>query len=57
MQVIGAVGGTRFSIQPLVQLPVDELRSIWANWADGEAEMTIQCQSNKLRDLEKVNRL
>jgi hypothetical protein len=31
MQVIGAVGGTRFVIQPLLQLPVDELKSIWAN--------------------------
>ena len=31
MQVIGAVGGTRFSIQPLVQLPVEELKSIWSN--------------------------
>jgi len=31
MQVIGAVGGTRLTIQPLVQLPVDELKTIWAN--------------------------
>jgi phosphoribosylformylglycinamidine synthase II len=30
VQVIGAVGGTRLTLQPLVQLPVDELRSIWA---------------------------
>jgi phosphoribosylformylglycinamidine synthase len=30
-QVIGAVGGTRFIIQPLLQLPVEELRSVWAN--------------------------
>ncbi len=30
MQVIGAVGGNRFTIQPLVQLPVDELRTIWS---------------------------
>jgi phosphoribosylformylglycinamidine synthase len=29
-QVIGSVGGTRLVIQPLVQLPVEELRSIWA---------------------------
>jgi phosphoribosylformylglycinamidine synthase subunit PurL len=28
-QVIGAVGGPRFVIQPLLQLPVEELRSIW----------------------------
>jgi len=29
--VIGSVGGTRLIIQPLVQLPVDELKSIWSN--------------------------
>jgi phosphoribosylformylglycinamidine synthase len=31
MQAIGTVGGTRLIVQPLLQLPVDELRSIWAN--------------------------
>jgi phosphoribosylformylglycinamidine synthase len=31
VQAIGVVGGTRFSIQPLVQLPVEELKSIWSN--------------------------
>ena len=31
MQVLGTVGGTRLVIQPLLQLPVEELRSIWAN--------------------------
>ncbi|HET8564594.1 MAG TPA: AIR synthase-related protein, partial [Candidatus Binatia bacterium] len=31
MQVMGAVGGTRFIIQPLVQLPVEELRSVWSS--------------------------
>jgi phosphoribosylformylglycinamidine synthase len=30
MQVIGSVGGTRLVIQPLLQLPVDELRNIWS---------------------------
>ena len=30
VQVIGEVGGTRFVIQPLMQLPVDELKSIWS---------------------------
>jgi phosphoribosylformylglycinamidine synthase len=29
--VIGTVGGTRLVIQPLVQLPVEELKSIWVN--------------------------
>ena len=29
-QVIGSVGGTRFTIQPVMQLPVDELKSIWS---------------------------
>jgi phosphoribosylformylglycinamidine synthase subunit PurL len=29
-QVIGIVGGTRFVIQPLLQLPVEELRAIWS---------------------------
>jgi phosphoribosylformylglycinamidine synthase II len=29
VQVIGAVGGTRLTIQPLLQLPIDEVRSIW----------------------------
>jgi len=30
MQVIGAVGGTRFVIQPLLQVAVEELRSVWS---------------------------
>ena len=31
LQVIGAVGGSRFSIQPILQLPVDELQMIWSS--------------------------
>jgi phosphoribosylformylglycinamidine synthase len=31
MQVIGSVGGTRLVIQPLLQLPVEELRSVWSS--------------------------
>ncbi len=31
LQVIGAVGGSRFSIQPILQLPIDELQSIWSS--------------------------
>jgi len=31
MQPIGVVGGTRFVIQPLVQLPVEELKTIWSS--------------------------
>lgn len=30
MQAIGAVGGTRFVIRPLIQLPVEELKSNWS---------------------------
>lgn len=30
MQVIGEVGGSRLAIQPFVQLPVDEIMSIWS---------------------------
>ena len=30
MQVIGTVGGASFVIQPLLRLPVDELRAIWS---------------------------
>jgi phosphoribosylformylglycinamidine synthase subunit PurL len=30
LQVIGAVGGTRFIIQPLLHVPVEELRTIWS---------------------------
>jgi phosphoribosylformylglycinamidine synthase len=30
IQVIGGVGGSRFMLQPLLQLPVDEIKSIWA---------------------------
>jgi phosphoribosylformylglycinamidine synthase len=30
LQVLGQVGGTRFVLQPLVQLPVEELKSIWS---------------------------
>jgi hypothetical protein len=29
MQVLGEVGGSRLSIQSLVQLPVEEMRSLW----------------------------
>jgi len=31
MQRIGTVGGTRLTIQPLLQVPVEELRAIWLN--------------------------
>jgi phosphoribosylformylglycinamidine synthase len=31
LQTIGTVGGTRFMIQPLLQLPVEELKTIWSN--------------------------
>jgi phosphoribosylformylglycinamidine synthase len=30
MQVIGSTGGGRFVVQPLLQLPVEELKTIWA---------------------------
>jgi len=30
LQVLGTVGGTRFMIQPLLQLAVEELRGIWS---------------------------
>jgi len=30
MQVIGIVGGSRFEIRPMVQLPVEDLKTIWA---------------------------
>lgn len=30
MQVIGVVGGASFFIQPLLRLPVDELRALWS---------------------------
>ena len=30
MQVIGAVGGSQLAVQPLIRLPVDELKSIWS---------------------------
>jgi phosphoribosylformylglycinamidine synthase len=35
MQVMGSVGGSRFTIQPLLQLPVEELRAIWTNGLTG----------------------
>ena len=31
MQVIGEVGGTRFVVQPMIRLPVEELKTIWCN--------------------------
>jgi phosphoribosylformylglycinamidine synthase len=31
MQVIGEVGGSRFVVQRLIQLPVEELKSIWSS--------------------------
>ena len=30
LQVLGEVGGPRLAIQPLLQLPVEELRMAWA---------------------------
>jgi phosphoribosylformylglycinamidine synthase len=30
MQVIGVVGGASFVIQPLLRLPVEELRALWS---------------------------
>jgi len=30
MHVIGTVGGTRFTIQPIMQVAVDELKAIWS---------------------------
>jgi phosphoribosylformylglycinamidine synthase len=30
IQVLGEVGGSRLVIQPMVQLPVDEIREIWS---------------------------
>ena len=37
MQVIGTVGGSRLVIQPLLQLPVEELRAIWSTAADANS--------------------
>jgi phosphoribosylformylglycinamidine synthase len=31
MHVIGTVGGTRFTIQPIMQVAVDELKAIWSS--------------------------
>jgi len=31
LRVIGVVGGTRLIIQPVIQAPVDELKSIWSS--------------------------
>ncbi len=31
VQILGEVGGSHFVIQPLIQLAVDELKSIWSN--------------------------
>ncbi|HEV8342474.1 MAG TPA: phosphoribosylformylglycinamidine synthase subunit PurL [Candidatus Binatia bacterium] len=31
VQVLGEVGGSRFIIQPLIQLAVDELKSVWSD--------------------------
>jgi phosphoribosylformylglycinamidine (FGAM) synthase-like enzyme len=30
-QVIGTVGGARFIIEPLFQLPIEELKTIWSS--------------------------
>ena len=35
LQVLGTVGGTRFVIHPLLQLQVEELRSIWSSGLTG----------------------
>ncbi len=29
IQVIGAVGGTRFVVQPMIRLPVEDLKAVW----------------------------
>ena len=31
MQVIGEVGGARFVVQPMIRLPVEELKAIWGS--------------------------
>ncbi|MFQ5541392.1 MAG: phosphoribosylformylglycinamidine synthase subunit PurL [Candidatus Binatia bacterium] len=31
MQVIGEVGGTQFVVQPMIRLPVEELKAIWGS--------------------------
>jgi phosphoribosylformylglycinamidine (FGAM) synthase-like enzyme len=31
LQVIGEVGGSRFMVQPFIQLPAEELKSIWSS--------------------------
>ncbi len=31
LETLGVAGGSRLSLQPLAQLPVEEMRSIWAN--------------------------
>jgi phosphoribosylformylglycinamidine synthase len=31
MQVVGLVDGTRFTIRPLIQLPVEEIKAIWSS--------------------------
>ena len=38
MQVIGSVGGNRFTIQPLVQLLVEDLHAIWSNGLSGRVK-------------------
>jgi len=29
--VVGLVDGTRFTIRPLIQLPVEEIKAIWSS--------------------------
>jgi hypothetical protein len=38
IQTIGAVGGSRFLIQPLLQLAVEELKAIWFNGLAGRLQ-------------------
>ena len=49
---IGSVGGTRLGRSSrCVQLPVEELRSAWATWIDGEApiEQLSRVQGSRVR--------
>ena len=38
VQVIGDVGGSRFIVQPFIQLPVEELKSIWSSGLEKRLE-------------------
>jgi phosphoribosylformylglycinamidine synthase len=47
IQVLGEVGGSRFIIQPLIQLAVDELKSVWSDGLERRLQEIKKSENSK----------